>query len=185
MRCPGSRSTCKNTAVRRPEQIIYKIRKFNPKYLDMNKKTTLLSILFTITVSSLFAQEVVFKDSKALLDGNPILKYERVDAFQYSFYSLENDDEVLMYKFFDNGTPRFKDDDYYVLNFLTEKKKVESMDFSKVLYGSELSPKKNMQKLIKWLVKEKVLTAEGKINKEKLDIFYDKYNENITARIIR
>ena len=148
----------------------------------MLKKSILLSILFAMSFGILIGQDIDFKDKKILLDGNPILKYEKVDALQYSFYSLESEDEVLMYKFFDNGTPRYKDDDYYVLNFLTEKKKVESMDFGKIYSGMELSPKKNMQKLIKWLVKEKVFTIEGKINKDKLDLFVEKYNENITQR---
>ena len=151
----------------------------------MNKKVSLLGILMAMPFAILFSQDINFKDKQVLLDGKPILKYEKVDALQYSFYSLENDDEVLMYKFMDNGTPRFKDDDYYVLNFLTEKKKVESMDFGKIYSGLELSPKKNMQKLIKWLVKEKVFTTEGKINKEKLDLFVEKYNEKISQRPIR
>lgn len=88
----------------------------------MNKKASLAAILLIMPLAVLFSQDIDFKDKKVLLDGNSILKYERVDALQLSFYSLENDDEVLMYKFFDNGTS-LKDDDYYVLNFLTEKKK--------------------------------------------------------------
>jgi hypothetical protein len=150
----------------------------------MIKKISFAGILLIMPFAFLFSQDINFKDNKVLVDGVPILKYERIDALQYSFYSLENDNEVLMYKFFDNGTS-LKNDDYYVLNFLTEKKKVESMDWGKVLAGSELSQKKNMQKLIKWLVKEKVFTAEGKINKEKLDLFIEKYNENITQRKIK
>lgn len=151
----------------------------------MHKKATLFTLLFTIAVSFLFAQEVDLKDKKVLLDGKEILKYEKNGLFQYSFYTIEADDEILMFKIFDNETPHNQNDDYYVLNFLTEKKKVESTDFMKIYSGMGMNYRKNMEKLITWLIKEKVLTVEGKINKDKLDIFYDKYNENITARTVR
>ena len=151
----------------------------------MNKKAILPGFFFAVFTSTSFAQNVDLKDKQVLLDSKVILKYEKNAGAQYSFYSLENDDEILMFKIFDNETPRNQNDDFYVLNFLTEKKKVETTDFMKVYSGMGLSWKKNMEKMIGWLLKEKVLTPEGKINREKLDIFYDKYNENITQRTIR
>ncbi|MBM6498408.1 hypothetical protein H9X54_003710 [Flavobacterium macrobrachii] len=89
----------------------------------------------------------------------------------------------LLYKEFDNETPKYVEDDYYILNFLQEKIKVETQDFSKI--ASFMNSKKAMQKLIKWLVKEKVITPEGTINRDKLDTFYEKYNENIVNRTMR
>lgn len=83
----------------------------------------------------------------------------------------------------DNETLRYQEDDYYILNFLTEKIKVESNDFSKIL--NFMNSKKAMEKLIKWLLKEKVLTNDGELNPERLTIFKEKYDENITERTIR
>ena len=47
------------------------------------------------------------------------------------------------------------------------------------------SSKKAVQKIIRWLIKDKVITDEDNINKEKLNVFYSKYNEDITNRTIR
>ena len=48
-----------------------------------------------------------------------------------------------------------------------------------------MNSKKNMQKLVKWLIKEKVLDSKGNLNTEKLQTFYDIYNEDITQRTSR
>lgn len=78
---------------------------------------------------------------------------------------------------------KYSDDDYYVLNFLTEKVKIESRDYSH--FSSFFNSKKSMQKLIQWLIKEKVLSVDGNINKEKLEVFFEKYDENIVNRTMR
>lgn len=129
------------------------------------------------------SQEIEIKDDKVYLDGKELLRYEKVNVIQHSFYTLKDDEEILLYKEFDNETPKYVDDDYYILNFLQEKIKVETQDFSKI--ASFMNSKKAMQKLIKWLVKEKVITPEGTINRDKLDTFYEKYNENIVNRTMR
>ena len=54
-----------------------------------------------------------------------------------------------------------------------------------VISGLGMNSKKNMQKLVKWLIKEKVLDSKGNLNTEKLQTFYDKYNEDITQRTSR
>ncbi len=48
-----------------------------------------------------------------------------------------------------------------------------------------MNSRKNMEKLIKWLLKEKVLDSNGNLNAEKLDVFFDKYDEKITERTVR
>lgn len=103
---------------------------------------------------------------------------------QYSFYNL-NDDEILLFKYDDNETPNNMNDNFIVLNFLNNKRKVESKNIEKVMAGLGFNSKKNAIKLINWLLKEKVLTTEGIINPDKLDIFVEKYDENIINRTIR
>jgi hypothetical protein len=147
-----------------------------------NLKLTIFSIILGFSFSN--AQEISLKDDNVLLDGKTILKYEKINLTQYSFYDL-NDDEILMFKSFDNETPKYIDDDFYVLNFLVAKKKIESTDFSLIVSGLGINSRKNMEKMIKRLIKEKVLTVDGKINNDKLDIFYEKYNENVMERTTR
>ena len=149
----------------------------------MNK--LFLSIAFILIGSFINAQEVEIKDDKVLLDGTPILKYEKINILQHSFYSIESDDEILLFKWHDNETSQYNEDDYIILNFLTAKVKVETTSVEHVISGLGMNSKKNMQKLIKWLIKEKVLDSKGNLNPDKVQTFYDKYNEDITLRTSR
>jgi hypothetical protein len=148
----------------------------------MQNKLLFTILLLFFGIISVNAQEVELKDDSVLLDGKAILKYEKINFTQYSFYSLEGD-EILFYKSFNNETPKYIDDDYYILNFLTAKKKIETKDFGKI--ASFMDSKKSMQKLIKWLLKEKVLESDGKLNFDKIEAFHEKYNENIVGRTLR
>ena len=149
----------------------------------MNK--LFLSIVFILIGSFINAQEVEIKDDKVLLDGTPILKYEKINRLHHSYYSIESDDEMLLFKWHDNETSQYYEDDYIILNFLTAKVKVETTSVEHVISGLGMNSKKNMQKLVKWLIKEKVLDSKGNLNPEKLQTFYDKYNEDITQRTSR
>ena len=149
----------------------------------MITKKLLTFSLLVLSFNFYFTQEVEIKEDKVLLDGKQILKAEKINMVEYSFYNLKSDDEILLYRQMDNETSRYQDDDYYVLNFLTEKVKVESNDFYKI--ASFMNSKKSMEKLIKWLLKEKVLTNDGELNPDRLTIFKEKYDQNITERTIR
>ena len=145
-------------------------------------------LLFTLSVmfgfDAAYSQDVSVKDGKILYNDSVILKYEKHDAIEFSIFTLK-DDEIIYSKWHNNETPRYSDDDYVILNFLGEKRKVESTKDEMVIYGVGLNYRKNLIKLINWLMKEKVLRTDGSIDKDKLEIFYEKYNENITARTIR
>ncbi|MCW3162690.1 hypothetical protein [Chryseobacterium oryctis] len=144
----------------------------------------LISLFLLITSFNFyFSQDVVIKDDKVLLDGKQILKAEKINSGQYSFYTMKDDEEILMYKFMDNETPRYMDDDFYILNFLTEKTKIESTDFSKI--ANIFNSKKGMEKLVKWLLKERVINNEGELNSDRVQIFKEKYDQNITERTFR
>jgi len=145
-------------------------------------------LLFTLSVmfgfDAAYSQDVSVKDGKILYNDSVILKYEKHDAIEFSIFTLK-DDEIIYSKWHNNETPRYSDDDYVILNFLGEKRKVESTKDEMVISGVGLNYRKNLIKLITWLMKEKVLRTDGSIDKDKLEIFYEKYNENITARTIR
>ncbi|MGU3373333.1 hypothetical protein [Chryseobacterium sp. M5A1_1a] len=139
--------------------------------------------LLMISCNLYFSQEVTIKDDQVLLDGKQILKAEKINVDQYSFFSMKDDEEVLMYRYMDNETPRYIKDDYFILNFLTEKTKVESTDISKI--ANFMNSKKGMEKLVKWLLKERVINHDGELNSERVAVFKDKYDENITVRTLR
>lgn len=149
----------------------------------MKTKKLLTLFLLISGLSFYFSQEVVIKDDKVLLDAKQILKAEKINVLQYSFYSMKDDEEILMFRQMDNETPKYMDDDYYVLNFLTEKTKVESTDFTKIL--NFMNSRKAMEKLIKWLLKERVINNDGELNPERVQTFKEKYDENITDRTFR
>lgn len=96
---------------------------------------------------------------------------------------MADDEEILLYRYMDNETSKYFDDDYYVLNFLTEKIKIESSDFTKIF--NIMNSRKGMEKLIKWLLKERVINQDGVLNPDRLAIFKEKYDENITERTLR
>ena len=147
-------------------------------------KTKIITLGILLVNILLNAQKVEIQNDDVLLDGKAILKSEKINARQYSFYAL-NGDEILMYKIFDNETPQYTEDDYYVLNFIEQKKKLQSTDFSKVVVGLGMNSRKCMEKMTTWLLKEKVITPEGKINPDKLDVLIDKYDEKILERTYR
>jgi len=149
----------------------------------MTTKKLLTFFLLVLNFSFYFSQEVVIKDDKVLLDGKQILKAEKINVFQYSFFTMKDDDEILMWKYMDNETPKYMEDDYFILNFLTEKVKIETTDISKI--ANFMNSRKGMEKLIKWLIKERVLNHDGELNSERVAIFKEKYDENITERTFR
>lgn len=149
----------------------------------MAVKRLLTFFIVMISCNVYFSQEVTIKDDKVLLDGKQILKAEKINVAQYSFFSMKDDEEVLLYRYMDNETPRYVNDDYFILNFLTEKTKVESTDMTKI--SNFMNSKKGMEKLIKWLLKERVINHDGELNADRVAVFKDKYHENITERTFR
>lgn len=150
------------------------------------KKLLLAIVLTMVSGIAIYAQEreVEIDGDKVLLNGKVILKYEKINVAEHSFFTL-NDDEIISYQLMDNGTPKIIEDNYFIINFLEQKTKVESTNFSRFISGLGMNSRKNMQKLIGWLLKDKVLNEDGTLNPEKIETFFAKYNEDITNRTIR
>jgi hypothetical protein len=153
------------------------------KTLKMAINRLFAFFLLVVSCNLYFSQDVTIKDDKVLLDGKQILKAEKINSAQYSFFSMKDDEEVLMYKYMNNETPSYIRDDYFILNFLAEKTKIETTDFTKIV--NFMNSKKGMEKLIRWLLKERVINQDGELNTERLAIFKEKYDENITQRTLR
>ena len=142
----------------------------------MKKITLFAAILFSLACTRASAQEVEAKSSRILLDGKEILRYDKINNSEISFYSLKDDEELVMFKFNNNGTVENMSDDFFTLNFLKERIKVRSKDISHISVGLS-GVNKMIKKIAAWLLKEKVVTADGAIDKDHAEIFYDKYNE--------
>ena len=91
-----------------------------------------------------------------------------------SIYDLQDSNEVLYMVYERNGTIHYMEDDYYTMNFLLEKVKIETTNFNG----------RGFRKILEEIIKQGVITKEGKINAEKLEIFYNKYDESITDRTV-
>lgn len=148
----------------------------------MKKKTLLFLGAVLLSSFAVNAQEVEIVKDKILLDGKQFLKYEKINLVNHSFFNM-NDDEILNFRSFDNETPKYMEDDYFALNFINEKTKVESTDFSRIM--AFMNSRKSCEKLIKWMLKDKVLNTDGTINPEKLEVFVQKYDEKVTERTMR
>ena len=72
-----------------------------------------------------------------------------------------------------NETPKYYEDDFTQIRFLT---------FGKLL---ETKINKSWTNLLEWLVQNKVIDNTGKLNEEKVDLIIKNYDENITERTIR
>ncbi|MGB3591045.1 MAG: hypothetical protein WBA16_05100 [Nonlabens sp.] len=148
-------------------------------------KTLLLVMIAAMTAGMSFAQKVKLKDDKVFVNGNQILTYEKMSVLEYSFYSLDDEEEVILYQYHHNETRDYSGDDYFIINFLEQDVKVESTAFNNIVKGMGMNSRKDMEKLIKWLVKNKVLDEDGTIEPKRVERFHDKYHENIRKRTVR
>lgn len=132
------------------------------------KKIFLIAIL-TMT-SFIYAQDVKFKNGKVLIDKLEVLSYEKTKfAFEYTFYKLDTNDDIMSISRESNGTD-YDGDDYTKLYFSEFKLKIESKS---LWFGS------NSKSVVEKLIQEKVLGKDGVINEERLRMFQDKYNDVI------
>jgi len=132
--------------------------------------TTFLCCLF---LGLLHAQEVEIKKDNILLDGQPFLKYEKINLITFSIKDLKGE-EVLFYQIKNNGTSDYSDDDYLSFNFVTMKKKIQTSSVGRIV---ALGTKNMIEKMLRWLLNDGVFRPDGSIDTEKLDLFAEKYND--------
>lgn len=135
----------------------------------------LLLSFFLLGTLGLHAQDVDLKKDKVIVDGKELFKFEKINGWHFTFYDFQGN-EIWMYKYQNNQTQNYEGDDYFTIHFLTLKRKFQSSDFGLI---AAMSPKKNMQKLIKLLFKEKVFDMDGNPDTERLEVFFEKYHQEI------
>lgn len=124
----------------------------------------ILIIIFLLGVSySSFSQDVDFKKNIVLVDGKECIKMSNEDAVSVSYSDMEGN-ELIMMRFIHGS--RYGSV-YNKVVFLNEKLSFTSQSY---VYTKKM--------LIKRLVKDKVI-ENCKINRENLEKFIMKYDENI------
>lgn len=137
-------------------------------------KSLIVSLLITLSSAHIYGQKVQIKKDQVYLEGKPILKYNKINLAQVSFYSLSGE-EILFYHSVENAIGHKNEETYVVLNFIPLKTKVRISDYSRI---ASAGIKKAMEKLIKWLLADQVLTVSGELNLQKLELFRQKYQES-------
>lgn len=142
----------------------------------MKIKNTLLLLLTFFCLTNMNAQKIKLKKGFVLVDGEKKFEYEKGDGgTELSLYTLGREKEILFMMKNKNETVGYLNDDFKQITFIKEKQKLETATYRSYPH----------KWFIKKFIKEKVLEINGKINSEKLEIFFSKYDENITNRTIR
>jgi len=128
--------------------------------------------------------QVKIEGAAIYFNGLHVLNYEKISLVEWAVNDLSNN-EIFSYRFLNNETPDYRDDDYFIVYFINERMKVESTNYSLVLQGVGLNFRKNTEKLINNLLKFSVLDEDGQINYDQLEKFVIKYDERITVRTQR
>lgn len=147
-------------------------------------RTLFLTLIFMTAYTFMYGQTVELSDNLIKIDGQAVLKFEKNKMASFSIYNMDGD-ELLMYRLHDNDTPGDGNDDYYILNFIIEKKKIEAMPASNTTGLIGMNVKKTSEKVVNWLLREKVLNTDGTLNADRIDIVISKYDENIQNRTFR
>ena len=142
----------------------------------MKLENTLLLLIAFFCFININAQKIKLKKGFVLVDGEKKFEYEKGDGgTELSLYTLGKEKEILFMMKNKNETVGYLNDDFKQITFINENLKLETVTYRSYPH----------KWFIKKFIKEKVLELNGKINSEKLAIFFSKYDENITNRTIR
>jgi len=130
----------------------------------MKTKLTIILLLFLSTAA--FAQKIKLKKGIIYVNKKEVLSYEKKSyGNEFVIYELGTKNELIIDIFNPNGN-------YQKIFFPNQKKSME------------MRPKYWNKSLIKWFIEQGILDVNGNFNKDKVDIFIEKYDEKITERTI-
>lgn len=84
-----------------------------------------------------------------------------------------NTEKELFTAIFYNGDKENRNDNIYRLIFSESEK---SMEYSRPYWNKSL---------IIWLLEQKIITPDGKIDQDKINLFIKKFDESLTERTLR
>ncbi|SEC46002.1 hypothetical protein SAMN04489761_3054 [Tenacibaculum sp. MAR_2009_124] len=135
----------------------------------------LILLLLFITTSICYSQKIKIKKNKVLVDKKEYMQCEKENTYEtFGIYlsELNSDEQKIKITIHSNETHMYLDDDYAKISFLTKGTQAEIKS-------------RSLKNMVKLLIKNKVLTSDGKIDEEKIELFIKNYDENITNRTIR
>jgi len=138
------------------------------------KLRNLFLLLMTIMCYNLMnAQKVKLKKEFIYIDDVKVFKYEKNAGEGWlTIIDLDNDNEIIFIRENDNGTD-YRDDDYTQYKFLKEDIIIE------------ISTYNYWKNHVKFLYKNKCFDLDGKVDMNKVQNTFDKFDEKITDRTIK
>jgi len=113
------------------------------------------------------------KKGTIYLNDQEFLTYEkRSNAMELVVFELNAENELFTCIFY-NGDKETRNDNYFRLIFSESEK---SMEYSQTYWNKSL---------IAWLLEQKIITSDGKIDNDKIDLFIKKFDEKLTERTLR
>ncbi len=134
----------------------------------------LFTAIFCACTFGVFAQKIKFKKDKILVDNTELVSFSKGGAFgsvSYELTELGTNKRIITLIQYDGGTHMELSDDYTQIKFLTNGEKAE-------ISGGDL------REAIKLLLKNEVLTKDGKLDETKIELFVKNYDEKITDRTV-
>lgn len=133
-------------------------------------KTIFCASMLIMSTFGAVAQTVKVKSDKVFIDGVETLTLKSRDqGTVVTYFSLDNK-KLFTYTYNNNGTIKYSEDDYSIFFFDDSEIKVESKQFP------SLQVKRHV---IEFLLEEEVLNIDGTLNKDKIEKFYKKYNQEL------
>ena len=141
----------------------------------MMKHLTFTVFILLVCTLAIQAQEIDFKKGTVFLDGKAVLSYKVENrATEFTLYKLNTNEEVAFIIDYENQTVGYRKDDYYKINFISIGLKLESSN----ILGT-------WKKVVKWFFKNDLFNNNAELNKDKVKVFVEKYDENISQRTIK
>ena len=139
------------------------------------KHLTFTVFILLVCTLAIQAQEIDFKKGTVFLDGKAVLSYKVENrATEFTLYKLNTNEEVAFIIDYENQTVGYRKDDYYKINFISIGLKLESSN----ILGT-------WKKVVKWFFKNDLFNNNAELNKDKVKVFVEKYDENISQRTIK
>ncbi|WP_239178615.1 hypothetical protein [Tenacibaculum sp. Mcav3-52] len=128
------------------------------------KNNLILICSFFLFLTVCHAQKVKMKNNVIFINGKETLRYaKKSHNNEYVIYELHTKNEII------NVVSNINDG-YKKILFVKSKKSLETT----LGYWNK--------SFIKWLIEQDVMTIDGKLNNDQIDIFIEKYDEKITER---
>jgi hypothetical protein len=139
----------------------------------MKLKFILLPLLLFV-FGNAYSQKVTIKDDIIYIDDSIFLKSKTSrGGVEFSVLDANSGNELIFMKRYDNETQGYTQDDYLAIHFIEFKLKLETKNL------------RMWKNTISWMLENGIFEENGSLNREKVENFVEKYNENITDRTIR